>query len=72
MVKEARGEIIAIWEDDDIFLPWNLSDVAACHAAGGNEFYISQNVWSTHAQDFGEVELVDAAGVYHSSWRFTK
>ena len=25
MIEEARGELIAIWDDDDVYLPWRLS-----------------------------------------------
>ena len=25
LVEEARGELIAVWDDDDVYLPWRLS-----------------------------------------------
>ena len=72
MIEEAKGEIITIWEDDDIFLPTNLNEVAIAHQQGGSEFYICKNVWNTYQQKQGEVQLTDASGIYHSSWRFSR
>jgi glycosyltransferase involved in cell wall biosynthesis len=72
LIQRARGEIIATWEDDDIFLPWMLKDVAECHLRGGHEFYVTKTVWTNCDQPFGEVQLEDATGRFHSSWRFTK
>ena len=72
MLEQAQGEIIAVWEDDDIFLPSNLMDVAHCHIKYDSGYYASKNVWWTHAQEFGKAALVDATSRFHSSWRFTR
>jgi len=73
LVSLTRGDVIAVWEDDDIFLPWHLKAVADCYQEGGScGFYVSENVWSTYGQELGEVQLENAAGRFHSRWRFTR
>ena len=72
MIAQARGDVIAIWEDDDIFLPWHLSDVAKTAGRQSSGFYVSKKVWSTYKEPFGNAHIEAAAGLFHSSWRFTR
>jgi glycosyltransferase involved in cell wall biosynthesis len=72
LVSLCNGELIAVWEDDDIFLPWNLSDVAESHLSNHKDFYMPENVWCTSDQPFGCVRIHDTRDIFHSSWRFTR
>lgn len=71
MAAEASGDVLVVWEDDDIFLPWHLSTIAASVERGG-EFICYDSVYSTYGQKFGEVQLEKATGRFHSSWAFTR
>lgn len=72
LVSHCVGDVIAVWEDDDVFLPWNLSNVAECHLKKQSEFYIPERVWNTHNQALGCAQTEDSNGFFHSSWRFTR
>lgn len=61
----------AIWEDDDVFLPYHL--VFANEAFNkGIRFYRTAQVWSNYNMPKGKAQLEGAEGRFHSSWVFTK
>ncbi len=72
LVAECRGELIAVWEDDDIFLPWNLMDTAEAYNRIKSEFLVPEFVWSTEGQPLGCARIRKSRGMFHSSWRFTR
>ena len=46
IIEEARGEVIAVWDDDDVYLPWRLSysvEEMYRHAA---PFYLPAEFWA--------------------------
>jgi hypothetical protein len=65
------ADAYVIWEDDDVFLPWHLSNIH--HALeSGVQFYRHPKVWSTYGQHKRGMIMENAAGRFHSSWAFTR
>lgn len=67
---EWQPDVMVVWEDDDVFLPWHLSSIAKAVEEGG-EYLVSEEVWSTYNEPEGSIHLEGAAGRFHSSWAFT-
>jgi glycosyltransferase involved in cell wall biosynthesis len=63
----ARGEILVVWEDDDVYLPHHIS----IHVAA-----MEGHVWSKPSKvlsDYtGEIREEDATGRFHASLAFTR
>jgi len=68
--QDWEPDVFAIWEDDDVFLPWHLDSISNAVDRGG-EYLISEEVWSTYQEPKGGMHLEGAAGRFHSSWAFT-
>lgn len=66
-----KPDVYTIWEDDDIFLPHHLKQVAQSFAMGGHYIRLPV-VWSNYAQPKGKVIQESAAGRFHSSWSFSR
>lgn len=45
-ISQARGEWIAIWDDDDIYLPWHLSQAMSESKKHGTSFYRPETFWA--------------------------
>jgi len=69
--KEWGADAYAVWDDDDVFLPWHLRQMADAFNRGA-EFYRLPHVWSNYAQKRGTVILEPSAGRFHSSWGYTR
>lgn len=67
---EFQADIIAIWEDDDIYLPQHLENIAAMYE-GGVQFFAPKEVYSTYNQPLGQVQREGASGRFHASWAYT-
>ncbi len=72
LLAESRGDLVAVWEDDDIFLPWNLADTARAFRRDGAEFLTPASVWSNYGRTQGQLGRDDPRGRFHSSWRFSR
>ena len=58
----------AVWDDDDIYLPWHLEAMAAVFQAG-HRWSLPAEVWidrKTH------LERKNTGGLFHGSWGFTR
>lgn len=58
-IELARGELIAVWDDDDVYLPWRLSYSLAAMTREGREFYRAAEFWAY----WGEEALHDNQSV---------
>jgi len=63
----ARGEILVVWEDDDIYLPHHISSHVA--AMEGHLWSKPSKVLSDYT---GQIEEEDATGRFHASLAFTR
>ncbi|MBL8808538.1 MAG: glycosyltransferase family 2 protein [Planctomycetaceae bacterium] len=63
----ARGEILIVWEDDDIYLPHHISSHVA--AMNGHLWSKPSKVLSDYT---GQIEEEDATGRFHASLAFTR
>jgi len=63
----AHGDVLVVWEDDDIYLPWHISAHAEALADGG--FSKPSRVLSLYT---GELREEDAEGRFHASIAFTR
>lgn len=63
----ARGEILAVWEDDDIYLPHHISSHVT--AMDGHLWSKPSKVLSDYT---GEIREEDATGRFHASLAFTR
>lgn len=64
----AKGSVLVVWEDDDVYLPWHISKHVES-LSGKIEFSKPSRVWSTYT---GKLEIEDAAGRFHASIAFTR
>lgn len=64
----ARGEILAVWEDDDIYLPWHLTAHVETLSAG-HRFSKPSKVYSHY---LGRLQEENAGGRFHASIAFTR
>lgn len=63
----ARGDVLVVWEDDDIYLPWHITAHVAALAHGG--FSKPSRVLSLYT---GTLQEEDATGRFHASIAFTR
>jgi hypothetical protein len=63
----ARGQILVVWEDDDIYLPHHISSHVA--AMKGHLWSKPSKVLSDYT---GQIEEEDATGRFHCSLAFTR
>tara|TARA_R110002096_G_C14446168_1_gene711159 strand:+ start:207 stop:851 length:645 start_codon:yes stop_codon:yes gene_type:complete len=63
----ARGDVLVVWEDDDIYLPWHITAHVKALADGG--FSKPSRVLSLYT---GELREEEAAGRFHASIAFTR
>lgn len=63
----ARGEILVVWEDDDIYLPWHIS--AHVETLAKNGFSKPSRVRSLYT---GTLSEQGAGGLFHGSLAFTR
>ena len=63
----ARGEVLVVWEDDDIYLPWHLTAHVAALSSGG--FSKPSRVLSLYT---GTLQEEAGAGRFHASIAFTR
>jgi hypothetical protein len=66
---EASGDVLAVWEDDDIYLPWHLSAHVEAMQFHGKPYSKPSLVKSTYP---GHLVTEDAAGRFHASIAFTR
>ena len=67
LAELARGDILVVWEDDDIYLPWHLTAHAAALQTGG--FSKPSRILANFEGPFVET---DPGGSYHGSIAFTR
>lgn len=69
-------EIIAVWEDDDVYLPHHLTALVDAHlcsvASGGAEYYVPKKIFSNYGCTRGETVEESAIGRFHGAWGFSK
>jgi hypothetical protein len=63
----ARGEILVVWEDDDLYLPHHIS--SHVKAMDGHLWSKPSKVLSDYT---GQIQEEDAAGRFHASLAFTR
>jgi len=63
----ARGQILVVWEDDDIYLPHHISSHVA--AMDGHLWSKPSKVLSDYT---GQIQEEDATGRFHASLAFTR
>jgi len=63
----ARGDVLVVWEDDDIYLPWHIASHVDVLTDGG--FSKPSRVLSLYT---GEPREEEAAGRFHASIAFTR
>lgn len=74
MSRLAKGDILAVWEDDDIYLPDHLSKLAGAYriADGGKLFFTPETVYSTYGKPIGEFQTENCGGRFHASWAYSR
>ncbi|GAB6166139.1 hypothetical protein JCM19992_21390 [Thermostilla marina] len=61
-------EAYAVWDDDDIYLPWHLEAMAAVFRAG-HPWSLPAEVWIDRRT---YLERKQSGGLFHGSWGFTR
>lgn len=65
------ADAYVIWEDDDVFLPWHLSNIVRAFE-NGVRYYRTPEVYSNYNEQKQGMHFEGAAGRFHSSWAFTR
>lgn len=65
------ADVYVIWEDDDVFLPWHLTNIHLAINEGAH-YYRHPLVFSNYMQNRRGMITEGAAGRFHSSWAFTR
>lgn len=68
-----RRIIIALWDDDDIYLHNHMAEIAKAfqEEADPKQYFAPDSVYSNYGCPFGEVVEENAIGRFHGSWAFT-
>lgn len=67
----APVDVISIWEDDDVYLPNHLSNLAyGCRL--GRQFIRPKYILSNYASPPGHPRLEEAEGRFHASWGYSR
>jgi len=70
LIEQIKGDVVVIWEDDDVYLPWHLKNIASGIVGYDAIFY--RTVYRTCTCPWGQCKLVNTEGRYHASWAYTK
>lgn len=70
LIQRARGKYIAVWDDDDIYMPWRLKLSVQEIEAAGTPVYFPENFWGY----WGEQNLHDnhISWISHGLWLLRK
>jgi len=50
-IKKASGSVLAVWDDDDVYLPWRLSYSIEKMQKADSPFYLSDTFWAYWGED---------------------
>ena len=64
----ARGDVLVVWEDDDVYLPWHIS----AHVTGLSETFRYSKPERVLCHIHGRLQEYSAAGRFHASIAFTR
>jgi hypothetical protein len=68
---QQRPDIVAIWEDDDIYLPTHLAQIADAWRPGERQYFVPSTVLSTYGQPLGGTQVEQTGGRFHASWAYS-
>lgn len=71
LADEWKPDGYVVWEDDDVFFPWHLEQIAAGFQAGVR-YWRTPTVFSDYGQSVGWYNEEGAAGRFHGSWAYRK
>lgn len=71
LVAMCRGEVVVVWEDDDIYLPRHLEVIGNANPPTEHQYYTQGNVYSNYQMPFGQVRTESAIGRFHGSWAYS-
>ncbi|MCG8649919.1 MAG: glycosyltransferase family 2 protein, partial [Pirellulales bacterium] len=71
-IELARGELIAVWDDDDLYLPWRLSFSLDQMQRHRTAFYRASTYWAYWGKGKLHVNQATRAWISHSLWMFRK
>lgn len=71
-IELAQGELIAVWDDDDVYLPWRLSLSLNEMRRLGTEFYRPKTFWAYWGNEPLHVNETVPGWVNHAFVMFTK
>jgi len=70
VVGLCRGDVLAVWDDDDIYLPWHLSQIAAAVSAGAR--WVRPETIYTLTGGQQRLRTKPTGGIFHGAWAFTR
>lgn len=71
LASQAVGTVFAVWEDDDIYLPWHLSANTRCMGSSIEVPWLSKmsQIYSTYGN---KLQIEDSQGRFHASLVFNR
>lgn len=67
---KATGDILSVWDDDDIYLPWHLSTIAKTFEGQAESVAIPSQVW-IHRRNQPLRLKTGIKGMFHGAWSFS-
>lgn len=71
MAESWRPDGYVVFEDDDVFLPWHLSQIADAFKHGCRFFQLP-HVYTNYLLLKGDAQIEETGGRFHSSWAFRR
>ncbi|PQO43820.1 glycosyltransferase family 2 protein [Blastopirellula marina] len=71
-IEAAKGEVIAVWDDDDVYLPWRISFSLAEMKRHKTEFYRPEEFWAYWGEETLHDNRSTPGWVNHAFVLFTK
>lgn len=71
-ISRSRGEILAVWDDDDIYLPWRISFSVAEMQRHDSEFYRPTEFWAYWGEEHLHHNQSVSEWVSHGFAMFTR
>jgi len=70
-LRNPETDIICVWEDDDIYLPWHISSIAKSRKSGEKQFFAPSFAYSNYGQTMGDVVKENCSGRFHATWAYS-
>ena len=65
-------EVLAVWEDDEIFMPAHIISMVRHYRRGQAQFFAPNFAYTTYQENVGEIIKEKVTGRFHGAWAYSK